>query len=291
MENLTSIEGIGRKIANRIRIGLGAESPEELDDPILLGEMPNIRGIGETRLNSIVKSLTNLVGKEYRSKSWIKDVRHWTDAGIRDFLGEPDETRKNPNYSSGPKMKMYDMERVRGVETSPEFQEWLAASLKRQKKAKQAAKKAAKTRRRKTLQEVEEVEIEIRNAPKSYQHLAVQSYNGRQRNRRGPEPHRREVSHDSDQGFLDRITVNEIRHNWIRLNNRSYEGFLTYLEGQVGKTEAYYRLKERVLEAIKDECPHLSRECDRQIAESKKKKNTPDRGIDRISQRKHSRGS
>ena len=49
--------------------------------------------------------------------------RGWTDAMIREYLGEPDATRPNPRYSSAAPMKLYLAERAEAAEASAEWAE------------------------------------------------------------------------------------------------------------------------------------------------------------------------
>ena len=49
--------------------------------------------------------------------------RGWTDAMIREYLGEPDATRPNPRYWSAAPMKLYLTERAEAAEASPEWAE------------------------------------------------------------------------------------------------------------------------------------------------------------------------
>lgn len=67
------------------------------------------------------------------TKSQLKNDRYWTDAGIRNFLGEPDERGDNPFANSRP-LCLFSRERVLEIESSVKFQEWLKQSLKRRKK-------------------------------------------------------------------------------------------------------------------------------------------------------------
>jgi hypothetical protein len=45
--------------------------------------------------------------------------RGWTDAMVREYLGEPDTTRPNPRYWGAAPMKLYLAERAEAAETSP----------------------------------------------------------------------------------------------------------------------------------------------------------------------------
>lgn len=264
MEQFENLEGIGSAIAKRIREELGIEDLESLDDTRRIGRLRQIRGVGSHRIKSIARGLTEWRGKRHRTKSHLKDKRHWTKSGIAKFLGEPDETKKNPHYSSAAEMQLYDMTRVRLVEATAEFQEWLEQSLPRQKAAKDAASRGAKTRRKRTLERVEEMKIEIEDAvPKSVRKSAVREFN-RNDVEDGPRSH--PASLHSEKEFLDRITVNHVRHRRTRVDNRPYDAAISDLEGRVGKSAAYYRLKRRVLEEIANVYPALADECERQAA-------------------------
>jgi len=64
------------------------------------------------------------------------------------------------------------------------------------------------------------------------------------------------ASESSDERFLDRITVNYVRHE---LTN--YDGLLASLHGKVGIAEAKELVRERVYDAICDAYPALLEEC------------------------------
>ena len=63
----------------------------------------------------------------------------------------------------------------------------------------------------------------------------------------------------TDRGFLDRVTVNYLRH--VRTN---YDELLASLHGKVGIEEAKELVRERVYEAIASTYPDLAAECSRQ---------------------------
>lgn len=62
-----------------------------------------------------------------------------------------------------------------------------------------------------------------------------------------------------DTAFLDRITVNYLRHELSH-----YEVELTRIFGKVGKEEAYVHLNSKVYAAIAALYPKLASECERQ---------------------------
>jgi hypothetical protein len=69
--------------------------------------------------------------------------RGWTDAMIREYLGEPDDKRPNPRYRGGAPMKLYLAERAAAAEATPEWAERKALGASRR-----AAGRAAADRKR-----------------------------------------------------------------------------------------------------------------------------------------------
>ena len=65
---------------------------------------------------------------------------------------------------------------------------------------------------------------------------------------------------DRDPVFLDRITVNYIRHELTQ-----YDGALVEVAGQTGIQQAVDAIRARVYEAIADAYPMLADECTRQL--------------------------
>ncbi|GFG76150.1 hypothetical protein [Mycobacterium botniense] len=64
--------------------------------------------------------------------------RGWTDGAVKRFLGEPDALVTNPNYRSGPRMRLYDLPRVelireRVLNAIADQYPYLAAECARQK--------------------------------------------------------------------------------------------------------------------------------------------------------------
>ncbi len=56
----------------------------------------------------------------YLTMSGLRE-RGWTDAMIRDYLGDPDATRPNPRYWSAAPMKLYLADRAEAAEATPEW--------------------------------------------------------------------------------------------------------------------------------------------------------------------------
>jgi hypothetical protein len=62
------------------------------------------------------------VTETYLTMAGLRE-RGWTDAMIREYLGEPDATRPNPRYWSAAPMKLYLAERAEAAEASLEWVE------------------------------------------------------------------------------------------------------------------------------------------------------------------------
>ncbi len=78
----------------------------------------------------------------YLTMSGLRE-RGWTDAMIRDYLGDPDATRPNPRYWSAAPMKLYLADRAATAEATPEWPQRKALGDRRR-----AAGEAAAARKR-----------------------------------------------------------------------------------------------------------------------------------------------
>ena len=149
--------------------------------------------------------------------------RGWTSKSIEMFLGEPDERRQNPMYRSAAPMCLYDEKRVTRVEKSVKYKKHLASS----QGARDAAKKAVETKRQKLLAWAREWEPKLTTPKEEVLEAAVKAYNMYPRNSGG-------ASLDSDPLFLQRITMNYLRHECT-----DYEEALDHIKGKVGSSDAY----------------------------------------------------
>ena len=181
--------------------------------------------------------------------------RGWTDAMVRDLLGEPDTTRRNPVYRAASPMRLWLRARVEHVEQSDTF-----ARRRRQAEARSKSGTAAAQRKREQLiAQVEAEPVPVPQLPLSQiRRDAIAHFNARGALR----DHGDRATEDSDPDFLDRITVNYLRHELS-----DYEARLTGLFGQVGRAEATTVVREQVYGAIADTYPDLAMECDRQADE------------------------
>jgi hypothetical protein len=156
------------------------------------------------------------------------EERGWTGALIKRFLPPPDKEIPNPIYRSSSSMKLYFLERVNETEQMPEFKEAFDKTIRR----KESAQKAADKRRQATIDR-----INSRPPPKipkmSEEKLlnnAIDHYNSLWENRDRID---KWASVNDDTGFLNRITVNYIRHVLTDYENQMFELF-----NHTGKQEA-----------------------------------------------------
>jgi len=192
--------------------------------------------------------------------SGLKGKRGWTDALIRDFLGEPDFTKKNPHYSSSAPMKLYYLEKVEETEKLEDFKIRKEKVEKRRGSAKKAAQKAVQTKKENLLRSVEEMEIHVEELKDAAViKIACESFNDWKRYKRDYDYEPADPK-KSDKTFLDRITVNFIRHELT-----DYDHSLHVVAGNVGVLEAVWRIKEKIFYAIAKKYPQYIGECSKQL--------------------------
>jgi hypothetical protein len=177
--------------------------------------------------------------------------RGWTDTDIKRFAPEHDDIRPNPKYQCAAPMKLYLRARVRRIELRKTWIAWKAGSAVR----KQSAAAAVSTKEQKLQEYVDAIEIVVPEmGTDELTSRAIQHYNAWWT---GTEKR----AHDSDsQDFLDRISVNYLRHELT-----SYEEHLDEIAGKTGAKEARIDLSGKVYDAIGDAYPDLWFECQEQL--------------------------
>lgn len=192
---------------------------------------------------------------DYISKAGLKG-RGWTDKGISQFLPSWDKEAPNPYYRKASPMKLYLLVRVEAVEQTEPFKTFQQASLTR----KSGAAKAVNTKKAMLMTELNSWKIVVKSKPlENVQKSAIREYNNHQASLERDDGYF--ATPDSNKDFLDRITVNHLRHG---LSN--YEKRLDALFGKVGTHQAYPILHKKVMEAIASKYPELAAECQKQIA-------------------------
>ena len=178
--------------------------------------------------------------------------RGWTLGLISKFLSTPDATKTNPHYKNAAPMKLYVKDRVQQIEVSSTFME---AKIKAENRSRSASK-AVKTKIDKTLKLAKEFDTDVNILSKQeLVELACQHYNhlNFERGKDGW------ASPDSDEIFLNRISVNYLRHV-----HSDYDYSLSQLKRKTGKSKAYKLVKNNTLEKIAKSYPWLADECESQ---------------------------
>lgn len=114
---------------------------------------------------------------EWLTKAAVKE-RGWTDGAIKQFLGAPEDTRKNPHYRSGPPMQLWRIETVCEAEQDLEFVAWKAKHDCRREGLKKRALEQHQQRRSLLMEWVNSLAIEVpKYSEKQLFQFAVENYN------------------------------------------------------------------------------------------------------------------
>lgn len=192
------------------------------------------------------------------TKSRLKSERGWTDKLLKTFLPDPDLTKPNPNYKSGPPMLLFSLEKIEAIERTEEFQLEQASVAKR----KQSAKKAVETKLEQMWKWLDTVQIHIPTYDKAKLiKRACDHYNNMQEEREfeGLSTCGMEATTDSDPKFIERICVNYLRHCLTK-----YEEHLDKMSGKVGFAEGYEEIRRKIFAKISESYQWLTDECNRQ---------------------------
>lgn len=174
---------------------------------------------------------------DYIDKSKLS--KRWSPKLIEQFFPLCTKEMVNPHYRHATPMQLYDMNKVRSIESRNTFKAEYVKALKR----KDAAVKGVKKKRNKLIMYANGVQIEIPDFGKEdLIKKACDHYNLRHLFRSDY----CYASPSCDEGFLKRISINYLRHKCT-----AYENELDKFYGKVGKQEAHDVLKERINEAIK----------------------------------------
>ncbi|MCH9731239.1 MAG: hypothetical protein K0U84_16450 [Actinomycetia bacterium] len=192
--------------------------------------------------------------------------RGWTDGAGKRFLGAPDALVPNPNYRSGPRMRLYELPRVERTEQSQEWRTWRDQTKARREKASVRQTERMSASRAALTAQINAVEIRIPRLPqKKLFGVAVDNRNAQadwHAAERGHFDHADASVCSADTATLQRWAVNYLRHA-----ETYYDWLLDSVTGRVGVTEARLLIRERVLDAIAGQYPYLAAECARQKAQ------------------------
>jgi len=189
---------------------------------------------------------------EYITKTDLIKERKWNIKLIDSLLKTPDLSYQDKTYKVI--VKLFSVERVKDAELSAEFREAQIPLAKRR----HSAQAGVKTKERKLLEEVEKMAIDVEVIDRSkLERLAIGQY----------EEHKQERSHyyfnDDGYGYediIERLMVNYLRHQMT-----DYHHFLYQFKTKVGKHEACWALKKKILYVIWQKYPYLEEECKSQL--------------------------
>src|SRR5579859_250402 len=192
-------------------------------------------------------------GATMLSVSTLK-ARGWTRTMIARFLGEPDLLAGNPHYACAAPMRLYAQSRVLAAKARPDVIEAKAVAARRSASAQAAALcQAEQLVTRATSMPITLVTLPLAMA----RARAIAAYNSYQETM-GLEWYT-PASEESDPAFLERITVNYIRHELM-----SYDADLDGLARKIGVHAAVTVIRRRVYDLIALAYPELAQECARQ---------------------------
>lgn len=182
--------------------------------------------------------------------------RGWSPKMIENFLGEPDDVKPLGRYAEEHR---YFLPRIERIETTEDFKTAQTAYLTRRK----AGKLAAKTQTEARIEKARTMIIRVERLPETeVLEKAIDHFNYRCRWRKWDDDYFISplADEDSDPRFLERITVNYIRHELT-----SYDSNIFQQRGRIGGDAAVSIIRRRVFEEIACAYPYLSDECERQM--------------------------
>ena len=183
------------------------------------------------------------MSKDFYNKSELS--KRWSLTLIEKYFPKCSKEKENPYYKCAPPMQLYDVSKVRKIESTDEFK----ADYEKTAKRKDAALARVKKKHDELVMYANEIQIDIPIMPKDKLiRKACNHYNSWHSFKQecNYEYDYYMASPSSDEEFLKRITINYLRHQWT-----VYEKELDKFHRKVGKQEAHDVLKERINEAIK----------------------------------------
>ena len=193
------------------------------------------------------------MSNDWLTKSAIKE-RGWTDGAIRNFLGAPEDTRKNLHYRTGPPMLLWRLSTVLEAEQDSQFVKWRTKHDSRRTKLKERAIEQHQQRRSLLMEWVNSLKIEIpKYSTQKLFRFAVENYNDLWASRGNFEKLVYQDYKTLNPNFLHRISVNALLHSLS-----DYDYHLAQVSGLTGAAEARSKLRERMLAAINKVYPDVT---------------------------------
>lgn len=190
---------------------------------------------------------------ELLTKSVIKE-RGWTEGAIKKFLGNPEITKKNPHYRTGPPMLLWRLETVLEAEQTSQFIEWKNKHDTRREQLRTRAINQHQQKRTLLMEWVESLDVKVPKYSKGklFQ-FAINNYNELWSSRGEHEKLIYQEYSQLNPDFLHRITVNALLHALS-----DYEYHLAKVANITGAPEARSRLTERMLTEINKTYPDVA---------------------------------
>jgi hypothetical protein len=185
--------------------------------------------------------------ERYITKTTLLNRPGWTAGLVARLLAEPDKRKKVSGVRHP--LALYALSRVEQAETTADF----GVAPKDVAKRKAAAAKAVETKIAKLMAQIEAMPVTVqRYKLAQVRRMAIESYNERN--------FYTCATKNDDPLFLDRITVNFIRHELTE-----YDTALWEVAGKTGVVLAVAEIRRRVYSVIAQAYPELKDECERQI--------------------------
>ncbi len=193
--------------------------------------------------------------EDYIIQSKLLERDGWSKTVLQKLKLEPDLVKRNPMRRSQ-NMYLFRISKIEEIEKTPEFLELKDIVRKR----KTAARKAVETKTKNVVNQVKNFPVHVERIENVVDE-AIESYNDWNSWREDFEGF---VSKkNSSKEFLDRITVNFIRHELT-----SYDDDLEKIRGKVGIRKAYGIEREKIFEEIAKVYPEFKEECNRQSCQT-----------------------
>ena len=192
------------------------------------------------------------------TKSTVKSKYNFTDKMIKELLPEP-KLVKNPHYSSGPEMCLWDEDIVIEVTKTDKYNQMLEQKVKR----KNGAQKAVVTKKNKLKEQID-LAIKHLNLPRKDINII------KKETIQAKEDWYDYIAFEHNQYFksncknVDKQTMKRWMVNYIRHNLLEYDEDIYDMHGKVGISGEYIRYKNAVLDKIAEVYPELQDECERQ---------------------------
>jgi hypothetical protein len=181
------------------------------------------------------------MNSQYITKSDL--AQRWSLSLINKYFPICSQEKPNPQYKRGAPMQLYDVGKVRRIESKADFKEDMEKVLKQ----KIIALERAQKRRMKLIEYANGVQIKIPDFDKqTLIKRACYHYNSWNDWKEYEYFNYTRASPSSDEEFLKRITINYLRHQCTH-----YDEELQKFYKKVGVREAHQVLQQRINDAIK----------------------------------------